>query len=142
MKKLGTLLLTLCMILSLLLVPVQAGACETQMSVAVAQMDAIEASNASWSQTDPQTQAGLLIVEAANHRIEEIIVESCRMAEKTNNEAEIAAIIISMCVRTQVVSEAAQAAAELCGVQTVCEYVAVQIGGHTVMVDPLRVVLV
>ena len=78
MKKLGTLLLTLCMILSLLLVPVQAGACETQMSVAVAQMDAIEASNASWSQTDPQTQAGLLIVEAANHRIEEIIVEISR----------------------------------------------------------------
>lgn len=142
MKKLGTLLLTLCMIFSLLLVPVQAGACETQMSVAVAQMDAIEACNASWYQTDPQTQAGLRIVETANRRIREIIVESCRMAEKTDNKVEIAAIIVSMCVRTRVVSATAQAAAELCGVQTVCEYVAVEIGGHTVMVDPLRVVLV
>ena len=64
------------------------------------------------------------------------------MAERTDDEAEIYAIIVSMCVRTQLVSKTAQAAAELCGVHTVCDYVAVKIGNHTVMVDPLRVVLV
>lgn len=142
MKRLVSLLVTLCLMLSLMLVPVQAGACATQMGVAVARMNQLEASNARWTWKDVQQHTGLLIVEAANARIEEIIVESCKLAEKTNCEVEIAAIIVSMCVRCKVVSKTAQEAARLCGVETVCEYIEVEIDGHKVMVDPLRVILV
>lgn len=142
MKKFVSLLVTLCLMLSLVLVPVQAGACETQMGAAVARMNHLQATNARWSWKDAQQHAGLLIVEVANARIEEIIVESCKLAEKTNCEVEIAAIIVSMRVRCKVVSEVAQEAAKLCGVETVCEYIEVEIGGHKVMVDPLRVILV
>lgn len=142
MKKWLSLLVTMCLLCSFVLMPAQVSACQTQSDAALAQMDAIEAVNAAWDQTDPQTQVGLLIVASANRRIESIVLESCRMAERTDDEAEIYAIIVSMCVRTQLVSKTAQVAAELCGVHTVCDYVAVKIGNHTVMVDPLRVVLV
>ena len=142
MKKWLSLLVTMCLLCSFVLMPAQASACQTQPQVALAQLDAIEAVNGAWDQTDPKTQAGLKIIESANRRIENIILESCRMAERTNNEAEITAIIVSMCVRTQLVSKTARAAAELCGVHAVCDYIAVKIGNHTVMVDPLRVVLV
>lgn len=142
MKKWLSLLVTMCLLCSFVLMPAQASACQTQPQVALAQLDAIEAVNGAWDQTDPKTQAGLQIIESANRRIENIILESCRMAERTNNEAEIMAIIVSMCVRTQLVSKTARAAAELCGVHAVCDYIAVKIGNHTVMVDPLRVVLV
>lgn len=47
-----------------------------------------------------------------------------------------------MLTRTHTVSYTARAAAAVCGVKTVCEYVAVKIGGYTVMVDPIRVVSV
>ena len=142
MKKWLSLLVTMCLLCSFVFVPAQVSASQTQSDAALAQMDAIEAVNAAWDQADPQTQVGLLIVASANRRIESIVLESCRMAERTDDEAEIYAIIVSMCVRTQLVSKTAQVAAELCGVHTVCDYVAVKIGNHTVMVDPLRVVLV
>lgn len=142
MKKWLSLLMTMCLLCSFVLMPAQASACQTQSDVALAQLNAIEAVNAAWDQTDPQTQLGVQIVASANRRIESIVLESCRMAEQTDNEAEILAIIASMCVRTQLVSKTAQAVAELCGVHTVCDYVPVKIGNHTVMVDPLRVVLV
>ena len=64
------------------------------------------------------------------------------MAERASSEAEVDAIVASMLVRTKAVSSAAQIAAAVCGVKTVCEYVPVTIGGRTVLVDPLRVVLV
>ena len=48
----------------------------------------------------------------------------------------------TMLTRTHTVSFTARAAAAVCGVKTVCEYVAVEIGGYTVMVDPIRVVSV
>lgn len=142
MKKWCALLVTMCLLISMLLVPVQAGACQTQMGAAVARMNALEATNNRWTWKDAQEQAGLLIVQVANNRIEEIIIESCRMAGKTDCEVEIAAIIVSMCVRCKVVSEVAKEAAKLCGVETVCEYIEVEIGGHKVWVDPLRVILV
>ncbi len=47
-----------------------------------------------------------------------------------------------MLTRTKSISITARAAAAVCGVKAVCEYVPVEIGGYTVMVDPLRVVLI
>ena len=92
--------------------------------------------------SDLLTNCGLEIVRQANYRIEDIIEESVRKAECAQSEAEVECIIASMLVRTRAVSSAAQIAAALCGVKTVCEYVPVSIGGRTVYVDPLRVVLV
>ena len=57
-------------------------------------------------------------------------------------DAEVRAIICSMLTRTKSISITARAAAAVCGVKAVCEYVPVEIGGYTVMVDPLRVVLI
>ena len=142
MKKVGVLLLTLCLLFTMMLAPVQASACTTNMSTAVRRMSQINTSNMRWSWKDAQQQAGLKIIDAANERIEAIIVESCRMAEKSDSEVEIAAIIVSMCVRCKAVSEVAREAAKLCGVGAVCEYIEVEIGGHKVKVDPLRVILV
>ena len=65
-----------------------------------------------------------------------------RMAERAECDAEVRAIILSMLTRTHTVSFTARAAAAVCGVKTVCAYVAVKIGGYTVMVDPIRVVSV
>ena len=84
----------------------------------------------------------LKTVEATNARIETIIAQSCRMAERAECDAEVRAIILSMLTRTHTVSYTARAAAAVCGVKTICEYVAVEIGGYTVMVDPIRVVSV
>ena len=92
--------------------------------------------------SDAFRQYGLKTVEAANARIETIIAQSCRMAERAECDAEVRAIILSMLTRTHTVSYTARAAAAVCGVKTVCEYVAVEIGGYTVMVDPIRVVSV
>ena len=87
-------------------------------------------------------KCGLKIVEQANARIEQIIRESCQMAEQADCKAEIDCIIFSMLLRTETVSKTAQLAAAVCGVKTVCEYVPVEIGGRVVYVDPLRVILV
>lgn len=87
-------------------------------------------------------KCGLEIVEQANARIEQIIRESCRMAEQADCKAEVDCIIFSMLLRTETVSKTAQLAAAVCGVKTVCEYVPVEIGGRVVYVDPLRVILV
>ena len=92
--------------------------------------------------SDAFRQYGLKTVEAANARIETIIAQSCRMAERAECDAEVRVIILSMLTRTHTVSYTARAAAAVCGVKTVCEYVAVEIGGYTVMVDPIRVVSV
>lgn len=81
-------------------------------------------------------------METANARIETIIAQSCRMAERAECDAEVRAIILSLLTRTHTVSYTARAAAAVCGVKTVCEYVPVEIGGYTVMVDPIRVVSV
>ena len=92
MKKVGVLLLTLCLLFTMMLAPVQASACTTNMSAAVRRVSQINTSNMRWSWKDAQQQAGLKIIDAANERIEAIIVESCRMAEKSDSEVEIAEI--------------------------------------------------
>ena len=91
---------------------------------------------------DAFKQYGLKTVETANARIETITAQSCRMAERAECDAEVRVIILSMLTRTHTVSYTARAAAAVCGVMTVCEYVPVEIGGYTVMVDPIRVVSV
>ena len=80
-------------------------------------------------------------MEAANARIETIIAQSCRMAERAECDAEVRAIILSMLTRTHRFLHGQSGRRGLRG-QTVCEYVAVEIGGYTVMVDPIRVVSV
>ena len=109
---------------------------------AVAQIETLRLRNSRFDVCDAFRQYGLKTVEAANARIETIIAQSCRMAERAECDAEVRAIILSMLTRTHTVSFTARAAAAVCGVKTVCEYVAVEIGGYTVMVDPIRVVSV
>lgn len=141
MKKLTSLIVCTLLCAALLLSPALAAADSARASTA--RIDAIQRYNDVCMQVnDLLTKCGLEIVHQANLRIEEIIEESVRMADLAQSEDEIECIIASMLVRTRAVSSTAQIAASLCGVKTVCEYVPVAIGGRTVFVDPLRVVLV
>ena len=107
-----------------------------------AQIETLRLQNGRFDVSDAFRQYGLKTVETANARIETIIAQSCRMAERAECDAEVRVIILSMLTRTHTVSYTARAAAAVCGVMTVCEYVPVEIGGYTVMVDPIRVVSV
>lgn len=137
MKKLRR--LSVCLLLAaILLAPVCASA-----QTYAASMESLQRRNdACMLSGDFKTQCGLEIVRQANARIEQVIEQSSRLAQCATSKAQIDAIIVSMLLRTSAISKTAQAAASLCGVKTVCEYVQVTLGGRTVYVDPLRVVLV
>lgn len=136
-KRLLTSFFCLFLLFTLLLTPAQASA-----SGALAQIHSIEQQNSRCGFQDILKATGLKIVNEANDRIEAVIIQSCRLAEKAKTDAEVRAIICSMLTRTKSISITARAAAAVCGVKAVCEYVPVEIGGYTVMVDPLRVVLI
>lgn len=136
-KRLLTSLFCLFLLFTLMLTPAQASA-----SGALAQIHSIEQQNNRCGFQDILKATGVKIVNEANDRIEAVIIQSCRLAEKAKTDAEVRAIICSMLTRTKSISITARAAAAVCGVKAVCEYVPVEIGGYTVMVDPLRVVLI
>lgn len=136
-KRLLTSLFCLFLLFTLLLTPAQASA-----SGALAQIHSIEQQNDRCGFQDILKATGVKIINEANDRIEAVIIQSCRLAEKAKTDAEVRAIICSMLTRTKSISITARAAAAVCGVKAVCEYVPVEIGGYTVMVDPLRVVLI
>ena len=136
-KRFLTSLFCLFLLFALLLPPAQASA-----SGALARIHSIEQQNNRCGFQDILKATGVKIVNEANDRIEAVIIQSCRLAEKAKTDAEIRAIICSMLTRTKSISITARAAAAVCGVKAVCEYVPVEIGGYTVMVDPLRVVLI
>lgn len=137
MKRLRTTVVMLLAVV-MLLMPMQAFAVETVSS--------IRAYNARCNSENFLQSAGIQIVELANARIEAIILESQAMAANTDDPNVLNGIAISMQVRTSAISGAAQVAAGLCGVMTVCTWVDVTLGcgdnAITVPVDPLRVVLV
>lgn len=139
MKKFGTLLVALLLSISLL-IPASASACAIDASIY--EIRCVAQYNFRLYMQKLLEEAGYEIVRTANLRIEEIIEESCAAAEVATSECQINAIINSMISRTNAVSKSAQASAAACGVKTVCDYVEVEIGGRTVLVDPLRVVLV
>ena len=136
-KRFLTSLFCLFLLFALLLPPAQASA-----SGALARIHSIEQQNSRCGFQDILKATGVKIVNEANDRIEAVIIQSCRLAEKAKTDAEVRAIICSMLTRTKSISITARAAAAVCGVKAVCEYVPVEIGGYTVMVDPLRVVLI
>lgn len=136
-KRFLTSLFCLFLLFTLLLPPAQASA-----SAALARIHSIEQQNNRCGFQDILKATGVKIVNEANDRIEAVIIQSCRLAEKAKTDAEVRAIICSMLTRTKSISITARAAAAVCGVKAVCEYVPVEIGGYTVMVDPLRVVLI
>ena len=138
MKRRISLVFLSMLLLFAALLPAQA--CAAAEPSAVAQIETLRLQNSRFDVCDAFRQYGLKTVEAANARIETIIAQSCRMAERAECDAEVRVIILSMLTHT--VSYTARAAAAVCGVKTVCEYVAVEIGGYTVMVDPIRVVSV
>ena len=136
-KRLLISLFCLFLLFTLMLTPAQASA-----SGALAQIHSIEQQNSRCGFQDILKATGVKIVNEANDRIEAVIIQSCRLAEKAKTDAEVRAIICSMLTRTKSISITARAAAAVCGVKAVCEYVPVELGGYTVMVDPLRVVLI
>lgn len=140
MKRRISLVFLSMLLLFAALLPAQA--CAAAEPSTVAQIETLRLQNGRFDVGDAFRQYGLKTVETANARIETIIAQSCRMAERAECDAEVRAIILSMLTRTHTVSYTARAAAALCGVMTVFEYVPVEIGGYTVMVDPIRVVSV
>lgn len=139
-KRLLTSFFCLLLLFTLMVTPALASA--SSASDAVARIRCIEQQNESCGFQDFLKATGVKIVNEANDRIEAVIIQSCRLAEKAKTDAEVRAIICSMLTRTKSISITARAAAAVCGVKAVCEYVPVEIGGYTVMVDPLRVVLI
>ena len=133
MKRWISLVFLSMLLLFAALLPAQA--CAAAQPSAVAQIETLRLQNGRFDVGDAFRQYGLKTVEAANARIETIIAQSCRMAERAECDAEVRAIILSMLTRTHTVSYTARAAAAVCGVKTVCEYVAVEIGGYTVTVS-------
>lgn len=140
MKRWFSLVFLSMLLLAAMLVPAQAGA--AGKASAAAQIECLQLRNSRFDVSDAMRRHGLKVVEAANDRIEVIIAQSCKLAERARTDAEVRAVIFSMLSRTQAVSDAARAAAAVCGVKTVCEYVTVEIGGYTVKVDPIRVISV
>ena len=65
-------------------------------SSAVAQIETLRLRNGRFDVSDAFRQYGLKTVEAANARIETIIAQSCKMAERAECDAEVRAIILSM----------------------------------------------
>ena len=142
-KRFLTSLFCLFLLFVLLLPPAQASASGASgASGALARIHSIEQQNSRCGFQDILKATGVKIINEANDRIEAVIIQSCRLAEKAKTDAEVRAIICSMLTRTKSISITARAAAAVCGVKAVCEYVPVEIGGYTVMVDPLRVVLI
>lgn len=142
-KRFLTSLFCLFLLFVLLLPPAQASASGASgVSGALARIHSIEQQNSRCGFQDILKATGVKIINEANDRIEAVIIQSCRLAEKAKTDAEVRAIICSMLTRTKSISITARAAAAVCGVKAVCEYVPVEIGGYTVMVDPLRVVLI
>ncbi len=139
MKRRLALVFLSMLLFTMMLLPAQASAAGAS---AVSQVQSLQLRNSRFSASDALKRQGLKVVDAANARVETIIAQSCRMAERAKTDAEVRAIIFSMLSRTQAVSSAARATAAACGVQTVCEYVTVEIGGYTVKVDPIRVISV
>lgn len=133
MRKIRSIIAML-LVAMMFIMPIQASAAES--------VESIQLYNADYCAQNLFQECGEQIVALANARIQAIIDESVYAASLTTNPDVINGIITSMLIRTTALSQAAQFAAGLCGVMTVCEYVAVDIGGQTVMVDPLRVVLV
>jgi len=141
MKKFVHLFVCALLAAALFLAPVSA--CADSSSACIARIETLQQYNADCLSTgDFKTQCGLAIINQANQRIEQIVRQSCKMADNASSRLEVRCIIASMLVRTSAVSKSAQAAAALCGVKAVCEYEAVEIGGQTIYVDPLRVVRV
>lgn len=142
-KRLLTSLFCLFLLFTLMLTPARASAsAASAASGALARIHSIEQQNSRCGFQDILKATGVKIINEANDRIEAVIIQSCRLAEKAKTDVEVRAIICSMLTRTKSISITARAAAAVCGVKAVCEYVPVEIGGYTVMVDPLRVVLI
>lgn len=140
MKRWFSLVFLSVLLFAAMLVPAQASA--AGKASAAAQIECLRLRNSRFDVNDAMRQHGLRVVDAANDRIEVIIAQSCKLAERARNDAEVRAVIFSMLSRTQAVSNAARVTAGVCGVRTVCEYVTVEIGGYTVKVDPIRVISV
>lgn len=87
-------------------------------------------------------------VEKANEKIEKLIKEAIKDVEQVSRskksqikiEKEIKEIINDLIKDTNKVAHKMIKQAANQGVLVICEYVEVNIGGHKVMIDPLRVV--
>ena len=112
-KRLLTSLFCLFLLFTLLLPPAQASA--SAASGALARIHSIEQQNNRCGFQDILKATGVKIINEANDRIEAVIIQSCRLAEKAKTDAEIRAIICSMLTRTKSISITARAAAAVCG---------------------------
>ena len=82
------------------------------------------------------------IVNNANRQIAAAIADAQEDAENATSEAQIDRIINRLVSKTNSIASNAIWKASLYGVKAVCEYKAYNIGGRTVWIDPLKVVMV
>lgn len=82
----------------------------------------------------------LRIAEKANKDVDQEIAKAQAKAEYAKSEAQLDRIIDQLLDKTSAIVARAIIRINRLGGEAVCEYVEVQIGGRTVLVDPLRIV--
>jgi len=82
----------------------------------------------------------LMIAEKANADVKKEIHKAQVKAMNAKNDAQIEQIIEKLLTKTEMIVEKAIIKIERYGGQAVCELVEVEIGGRTVLVDPIRIV--
>lgn len=130
MKKAGSRLLLVALVLVLTLCPVMASA-----------QGAAEAASCVVSR-EALTQRGVQIVENANRQIEACVALARWQARFSQADWQLDCIIDALVVGTNAIAQSAILRASLYGVAAVCEYVPVEVGGRIVLIDPLKVIRV
>lgn len=82
----------------------------------------------------------LAIGTDANERIIMEIEKAVAKADAAKNQAQIDAIIKNLLNKTEQITAVAISKIEKLGGEATCEFVEVEIGGTTILVDPLRIV--
>lgn len=82
----------------------------------------------------------LQIAEKANADVEKEIAKAQIKAEKAKNDDKIDIIIEKLLAKTEMIVTKAIIKIEGLGGEAVCEYIEIEIGGKTVLVDPIRIV--
>ena len=85
----------------------------------------------------PASQRGIAIVNEANRQIEECV----RQAQQSSFPFD-SLVIASTVIKTEIIAKTAILRAGIYGVKAVCVYEYVNIRGHQVLIDPLKVVSV
>jgi len=82
----------------------------------------------------------LAIAEDTNERIAKEIEKALLKADLVTTDREMEVLIANLLKKTEQISAVAVKKIERLGGEAVCEWIEVEIGGQTILVDPIRIV--